>query len=196
LQRLVTGGLGATAAAWPALTTAYGWIHQAAHLLANESGLDLLALRRAYRTLLAEMARERAALGDLAPAVGHFLKVTRSYWRGLFAWVRVPDLPRTNNDLEQFFGSARYHERRASGRKVASPTLVVRGQTRIVAAVVTHYQRFHPEQLAPKDLEAWRTLRQHLEQRQTYRCLQSRFRKDPAAYWAETEILLQQTLPP
>jgi hypothetical protein len=196
LHRLVTAGLTASAAAWPALQIAYGWVHRAAHLLANAAGLDLLDLRRAYRTLLAEMARGRAALGDLAPAVSHFLKVTRSYWLGLFACERVPDLPRTNNDLEQFFGAARYHERRASGRKVASPTLVVRGRVRVVATVATQHQHFTSEQLAPADLKVWRTLRQDLEQRQQSRCHQSRFRKDPAAYLAEAEALLQQTLPP
>ena len=45
----------------------------------------------------------------------------------------VADLPRTNNALEQAFGSHRYHERRASGRKGASPALVLRGGARLLA---------------------------------------------------------------
>ena len=40
-----------------------------------------------------------------------FVKVTRSYWPGLFACYESSDLPRTNNDLEHTFGSHRYHER-------------------------------------------------------------------------------------
>lgn len=196
MQRLVDRGLAALADAWLALATAYAWVHQAAPLLTNAAGLDLLALRRAYRTLLAEMVRGAAALGNLAPAVQHFLKVTRSYWPGRFWCEQVPDLPRTNHDLGQYFGSARYHERRASGRKAASPTLVVCGRVRVVAMVVTQHRRFQPEHLAPKDLKAWRTLRQDLEQRQRSRCHQSRFRNDPTGYLAETEALLQQTLPP
>ena len=46
----------------------------------------------------------------------------------------VAGLPRANNDLERFFGSYRYHERRCSGRKVACPGTVVRGSVRLVAA--------------------------------------------------------------
>lgn len=58
-----------------------------------------------------------------------FLKVTKSYWKGLFCCYRFPEgtLPPTNNNLEHLFGSARYHERCASGRRNASPAMVVRG---------------------------------------------------------------------
>ena len=63
----------------------------------------------------------------MADEFAHFLKVTRSYWPGLFHSHEVEGLPRTNNELEQFFGSYRYHERRCSGRKVACPGTVVRG---------------------------------------------------------------------
>ena len=75
------------------------------------------------------MGRRAGAAGRLAPAVGHFVKVTRSYWPGLFACYDTADLPRTNNDLEQFFGAHRYHERRASGRKTACAGTVVRGSS-------------------------------------------------------------------
>ena len=37
----------------------------------------------------------------------------------------VPGLPRTDNALEQLFGSTRHHERRCTGRKVASPSPVL-----------------------------------------------------------------------
>ena len=50
----------------------------------------------------------------------------------LYCYV-VPNLPRTDNDLEHLFGSHRHHERRATGRKVASPSLVLRGSVRIAA---------------------------------------------------------------
>ena len=66
--------------------------------------------------LLREMRKEQATAGPLPPAVAHFLKVSASYWPGLFHCYDVAGLPRTNNDLEQYFGSARYHQRRASGR--------------------------------------------------------------------------------
>src|SRR5260221_6803696 len=58
------------------------------------------------------MTQQQDGLGALTPAVVHFQKVTASYWDGLFHCYQVKDLPRTNNDLEQFFGTARHVERR------------------------------------------------------------------------------------
>jgi hypothetical protein len=143
------------------------------------------------------MAAGRDALGTLAPAVDQFLKVTASYEAGLFHCYDVPDLPRTNNDLEHFFGAARYHERRATGRKGASPGLVVRGAVRLVAAAATRLRCFDAAELRPTDLAGWRTLRQRLATRQAARCAQSRFRKDPDAYLSALEQqLAQPVLPP
>ena len=136
------------------------------------------------------MTAERETLGVLAPAVDQFQKVTASYWPGLFHCYDVPDLPRTNNALEQYFGSARYHARRASGRKGASPGLVVRGAVRVVAAVATRDQRFDEVTLRPSDLVAWRALRQQLTRRQDARYAQRRFRGDPDRYLAALEEAL------
>jgi hypothetical protein len=128
LHHLLDRGLARTASLWPAIRTAYGWVHHAAHLLEQEHASSIFHRRQAYRALLAEMGRERQASGLLGEVVRTFLKVTKSYWAGLFACYQTPDLPRTNNALEQFFGSARYHERRATGRKGACPGIVVRGR--------------------------------------------------------------------
>jgi hypothetical protein len=98
-----------------------GGIHRAAHRLTNEVGQSGDQVRAAYATRLTEMPAGQATAGTLRPAVGHFLKVTRSYWPGLFHCYDVPDLPRTNNDLEHSFGSARYHQRRATGCKPSAP---------------------------------------------------------------------------
>ena len=143
------------------------------------------------------MAAGRDALGTLAPAADRFLKVTASYAAGLFHCYDMPDLPRTNNDLEHFFGAARYHERRATGRKGAAPGLVVRGAVRLVAAAATRRQRFDGAELQPADLAEWRALRRRLATRQAARCAQSRFRKDPGAYLSALEQQLSQpALPP
>src|SRR2546430_10085856 len=105
--------------------------------------------------------------------------VTASYRPGLFHCYDVADLPRTNNDLEHVFGSTRYHERRATGRKQTSPSLVVRGSVRLVAAIATQNSHFSGSDLAPRDLVQWRTLRKQIEHRQEARREQHRFRKDP-----------------
>jgi hypothetical protein len=107
-------------------------VRRAAAILRNKNGLGAAEVRRRYRGLVAAIARHRKASGGLAEAFTHSLKVSRSYRPGLFQCYGVPDLPRTNNDLEQSFGSYRYHERRASGREVACPGTVVRGSVRVV----------------------------------------------------------------
>jgi hypothetical protein len=141
LRHILQRGLTHTQAMWPDIEQGFAWVHQAAHILANHNHLSGDQVRQIYTDLLDTMssslvptpasaptpAHEQA--GMLAPAINHFLKVTRSYEPGLFHCYDVPELPRTNNDLEQLFGSFRYHERRASGRKVAAPSIVVRGAT-------------------------------------------------------------------
>lgn len=148
------------------------------------------------RGLLGAMCRHRKAAGVLEPALAHFVKVTRSYWPGLFHCYEVRDLPRTNNDLEHFFGASRYHERRATGRKAASPALVLRGSVRLVAAVATRLRVYTAPELAPRDATIWRQLRANLEARRQTRLLRCRFRRNPATYLANLEAQLQLTLPP
>jgi hypothetical protein len=176
---------------------AFGWVHRAAAVLRNKTGRDVAGVRRRYRGLIAAIARHRRAAGRLAEAFEHFLKVTRSYWPGLFRCHEVEGLPRTNNELEQFFGSYRYHERRASGRKVACPGTVVRGSVRLVASAATRLRSIEVTDLVPSDLSAWRELRERLERRQAVRTLGRRFRRDPVTYLRSLEeSLINQALPP
>ena len=190
-------GLEATAASWPDVRVAFGWVHRAASILANDAGHDAAGVRRRYRGLIGAMARHAETAGSLREAIGQFLKVTRSYWPGLFHCYDVPDLPRTDNDLEQFFGSYRYHERRASGRKVACPGTVVRGSVRILAAAASRLRAIDAADLVPSDPAAWRALRASLERRQAVRTLGRRFRRDPTAYLHELERnLIKRALPP
>jgi hypothetical protein len=190
-------GLEATAASWPDVRVAFGWVHRAASILANDAGLDAAGVRRRYRGLIGAMARHADTAGSLREAIGQFRKVTRSYWPGLFHCYNVPDLPRTDNDLEQFFGSYRYHERRCSGRKVACPGTVVRGSVRILAAAASRLRPIDAADLVPSDPAAWRALRESLERRQAVRTLGRRFRRDPVAYLRELEQnLIKRALPP
>src|SRR5712691_11559624 len=100
------------------------------------------------------MTRHQAAAGTLAPALGHFRKVTRSDWPGLCSCSMVPDLPRPHSDLEQFFGAYRSHDRRTTGRKVASPGLVLRGSVCVIAATATRLPTFSAAELAPENVKA------------------------------------------
>jgi len=196
LERLLQRGLEETASLWPAIECAFGWVHQAAHILGNEANQSGDHVRQQYSGLLGAMCHWRERAGNLEPAVDHFLKVSRSYWPGLFHCYDVEGLPRTNNDLEQMFGSFRYHERRASGRKVASPSLVVRGSARIIAAVATRQQSFSADDLAQCDLLAWRSLRASLDERRQSRVCQRHFRQDSQAFLADLEAKLVKLILP
>ena len=80
------------------------------------------------------------------------------------------------------FGSHKYHERRASGRRRAAPGLVVTGAVRVVAGLAT---RLRPEallELPPNYVGAWRRVRAELDQRREARRQQCRFRRDPAIH--------------
>jgi hypothetical protein len=192
LQRLLTHALAVTAELWPPLERAYTWVHRAAHLLANADGHTGEQVRTQYQCLLEEMAADQAALGPLGRTVDQFRKVTLSFAPGLFHCYDVPDLPRTNNDLERCFGSVRYHERRATGRRGAIPGVVVRGAVRVLTTLVC---RVHPptaDDLPPADYAAWRQVRQQLAYREEARRRQSRFRKDAPTYLAAIEARLLQ----
>jgi hypothetical protein len=149
-----------------------------------------------YERLLRAWAERRGEAGTLAEAVDRFVRVTASYRPGLFHCYRVEGLPRTNNALEQLFGAHRHHERRATGRKAASPALVLRGAVRLVAGVVTRARPVTARELAAADRERWSARRAGLERRRRARVMRRRFRRDPQAFLALLEQRrLQPTLP-
>jgi hypothetical protein len=196
LRRMLLRALAHTAPLWEPIYLTYSWVHRAAHILKNEENLRVEELRREYRYLLSEMSSRREEAGELSGAVALFFKVTQNPPKGLFRCYRFADLPRTNNDLEHCFGSARYHERRASGRKGASPAMVVRGSVRVVAAIATPPAGFAAPDIRPANVESWRTLRASLEKRRDSRRAQLRFRRNPDAYLGRLEEqLLKQALP-
>ena len=132
--------------------------------------------------------RQASHAGPLTAAFQHLVKVTASYRPQLFHCYDTDAIPRTNNDLEQFFGSSRAHERRISGRKVASPSMVIRGQVRLVAAFGTRRRLPAGHELQPRCVQAWRGLRATLEVRHEARRQQWRFRRDPEGYLRQLEL--------
>jgi hypothetical protein len=124
------------------------------------------------------------------------VKVTKGWWPGLFKCYQSAEIPRTNNDLEHLFGSCRYHERRASGRKVASPGLVVSGSVRLMSGLATRLRPDEGLRLPVGYVPRWRLLRAELEKRRQNRRQQHRFRRDPIAYLKQLEErALQLSLP-
>ena len=195
LKETLRNALAVAGEAFAPLYLAFGWVHRAAHIL-GQDGLSGAAVRGQLGGLLGAMRRHRDAVGELAGAVDHFVTVSRSYWPGLFACYDTPGLPRTNNDLEQAFGSHRYHERRATGRKGASPSLVLRGSVKLVAGLTTRHQEVSAADLAGADRSEWERLRAELEVRRDRRVERRRFRQDPHGYLEDLENkLIQSRLP-
>ena len=166
---------------------AFAWVHAAARILNNEEKLGAPEVQRRLQALLDAMARDRKKAGKLAPAIDRFLKVSRSYWPGLFHCYSVAGVPRTNNDLEQFFGSSRHHERRATGRKSAPRGLVLRGSARLVSAAATRLRSRSGAELQPRDLDRWKQLRQQLDARCHTRRRGLHFRRNHKKYLEELE---------
>jgi hypothetical protein len=192
LRAVVATGLFATARLWEPLQTAHEWLRRAAHVLANDEQAVGARVEEQYRELLEEVLR---AKGDarVAEWATIFYKVSRSYWRGLFVCYDMTEVPRTNNELEQYFGAARHHERRATGHKRPTSGLVVRGSVRVVATVATQLKEWTGEALPPSSVAAWRQLRRQLEARHEARRAAHRFRKDPEFYLAQLESQLLPT---
>lgn len=191
LRQLLKRGLEETALLWPAVRVAYRWVKQVAKTLANPKKRSAAEVRRRLSQILREM--RQAAARTKAKAVRepfrHFVKVTKSYWPGLFRCYGSQALPRTNNALEHLFGSHRYHERRSRGRQRASPGLVVMGAVRIVAGLAT---RLRPEEglaLPSGYVGRWRETRAKLEKRREARRQQRRFRRAPITYLQKLEEL-------
>jgi hypothetical protein len=83
-----------------------------------------------------------------------------------------------------------------TGRKRASPALVIRGSVRVVAAGASRLLAISAAQLRLTDEKAWRALRQQLTYRHEARRMQLRFRRDPDAYLTALEHrLLTPSLP-
>jgi hypothetical protein len=172
-------------------------LHQAASILHNEAQLNQDGVRRRFQGLLGAMTRWKTQTPMLIGAIAHFLKVTRSYWAGLFHCYDMETLPRTNNDLEQTFGKWRHHQRRCSGQKVSPATAVTRGSVQLISALATQQQSFFACDLAMVSVAQSQQLRSTLHLYQQKRVQQRQFRQSPLTYLAQLEQkLLQLTLPP
>jgi hypothetical protein len=156
------------------LAIAYDWVHQVATLLDNPAGRSAQDLQNSVSQLLQDMARGQAQLGELTDAINHFLKVTRSYWSGLFHCYEVEGLPRTNNDLEHVLLSCVIINA-VTGRKVAPASLVLRGSVRLIAVVATRMKTFTVKEFAAVSHQNWQQVRSELQKHHLSDCSSAAF---------------------
>lgn len=84
LKQIVSKGLEQTTSLFTPISVAYNWIYQAAEIFNNETSLDAIGVKQSLQTLLDSMSHQKGKAGSLEPGITHFLKITRSYWSGLF----------------------------------------------------------------------------------------------------------------
>jgi len=149
------------------------------------AGYDGSMVHARVRAHLDAMQAERAAAGPLGALAAHIATVTASYGSGLFRCDDVPDLPRTNNELERCCGAVRYHERRVTGRRTLMGGTIVRGAVRLTTILATRAGVALEVRLT--DRAAWQELRRHLDYRRAARRAHRRFRQDSDGYLERLE---------
>lgn len=86
--------------------TSKGWYTQAGVEVAQE-----------VEQFLDGLSALKTACPDDAPFIDHIIRRTQDWAPGLFFCYENLAIPRTNNDLEQYNGTLKRHQRRVTGRK-------------------------------------------------------------------------------
>jgi hypothetical protein len=134
----------------------------------------------------------------LHPAVAHLGTVLRRLGDGLYHCYDVPDLPRTNNDLEHFYRQVKAGERRITGRKRADSFVVRVGGFAVYAAAARgEDEAALRRHLAGVSSGAWQEERARLRATQVRQAQMRRFRLHRERYLADLEARWTQlTVPP
>jgi hypothetical protein len=157
--------------------TSQGWYTQAGVEVAQEVAqfLDgLSALKTVYL--------------DDAPFIDHIIRRTQDWASGLFFCYENPAIPRTNNDLEQYNGTLKRHQRRVTGRKETADYVTRHGPYVVF---------FDPNESADHVLarfrqvsaNAFRQEREHFIVAQTCQRRIRSFRRDPDGFLLQAESL-------
>jgi hypothetical protein len=179
------------------LRQAHGGLIEIAHRL-EPSALNAPApaatgaqIRAHVEAYLDHLAATCAA-GDvptwLRPKVEHLVTVLRRLGPDLYHCYDVPGLPRTDNDLEQFFRRVKADQRRITGRKRADAFVVRVGGFAVYAtAAETTPTTSLLQALASVPADAWQRERIILRANQERQTKMRRFRLHRAAYLADLE---------
>jgi hypothetical protein len=133
----------------------------------------------------------------LRPKAEHLVTVLRRLGEGLYHCYDVPGLPRTDNDLEQFYRRLKTQERRITGHK-RSDSFVVRvgGFAAYAAASSGEPEAAVLKALATVPATAWQQERAILRANQERQAKMRRFRLRRAEYLADLEARWAQLAKP
>jgi hypothetical protein len=133
----------------------------------------------------------------LTRPVEHLVAVLRRLGDGLYHCYDVPGLPRTDNDLEQFYRRVKTLERRITGHKRSDAFVVRVGGFAVYATAASATAEADLlRQLAAVPAEVWQAERVMLRATQERQTKMRRFRLHRAAYLAELEARWAQVADP
>jgi len=133
----------------------------------------------------------------LQPQVGHLVTVLRRLGDGLYHCYDVPGLPRTNNDLEQFYRRVKSGERRITGHKRSDAFVVRVGGFAVYATAASRdSEGTLREQLATVPAAHWQRERAILRATQERQTKMRRFHLHRMAYLADLEARWTQLSKP
>ncbi len=116
------------------------------------------------------------------------MTVLRRLGDGLYHCYDVPGLPRTDNDLEQFYRRVKALERRITGHKRSDRFVVRVGGVAVYATAASQLaERELLQRLAAVPAEVWQGERAKLRATQERQTQMRRFRLHRAAYLADLE---------
>jgi hypothetical protein len=189
-----------------ALRQAHAWLCEIAHRLeppaadAPEPPRTGAQVRQRVESYLDEVATaltEGRVPAGLEPPVEHLVTVLRRLGDGLYHCYDVPGLPRTDNDLEQFYRRVKALERRITGHKRSAAFVVRVGGFAVYATAASHTAENElRRQLAAVPAAAGQAERARLWANQERQTKMRRFRLHRAAYLADLEARWAQVADP
>lgn len=149
-------------------------------------------------TLQAKLSSDENVLSPTEKmCLTHFLEVSASLRPRLLNCYDIPELPRTNNDMERYIRGLKTRYRRVSGRKNWNAYLLRYG------ASIAHFDSFEQAGVddpalfllfSRVDQQTWRETRQYQRSVQSRRLKLFRFRHQQESYLHDLEVRWEQTL--
>ena len=161
------------------------------------SGAEVRARVEAYLADLTAACATGAVATWLRPKLEHLVTVLRRLGDGLYHCYDVPGLPRTDNDLEQFYRRVKAEQRRITGHKRADAFVVRVGGFAVYATAASgESEAALLRDLATVPAAAWQHERATLRANQERQAKMRRFRLHRAAYLADLEARWAQLTEP
>jgi len=141
---------------------------------------------RKEMTVLLEWMKQTYTEKNDAPMVENVLRYTKGFWNGLFTCYDEYHLPRTNNDLEQFFRQRKADHRRITGLRNWNTYIQRNGE--MIVLVSDALEQEHIEiRLRSVNYSTYKVRKAEWDSRLNENVERRRFNRDPNAYLAKLE---------